>query len=160
MVFSSIEFLYFFLPAALILHALTPKRFKNLTLLLTGLFFYAYGEPVRVILLVLVCAVNWLAGLMISEYGAGTKKARLWLILATVFSVGSLAVFKYTSFIIETVNSVFGSSAQHLRRSVERHFRDALLAFGNRPTNRDILLYVPEHVIHLRRLPQKGGGKA
>lgn len=108
MVFSSIEFLYFFLPAALILHALTPKRFKNLTLLLTGLFFYAYGEPVRVILLVLVCAVNWLAGLMITKYGAGTKKARLWLILATVFSVGSLAVFKYTSFIIETVNSVFG----------------------------------------------------
>ena len=110
MVFSSIEFLYFYLPAVLVLYYITPRRFKNAMLFASGLVFYAFGEPVYVFILLLSCAIDYFAGIVMSKHDDSQKIRRACLITSVVMNLGLLGVFKYTSFIVETVNSIFGVS--------------------------------------------------
>ena len=65
MVFSSITFLYFFLPAVLLIYYISPKKIKNIVLLLSGLFFYAWGEPVYVVIMIFSSFIDYAAGLFI-----------------------------------------------------------------------------------------------
>lgn len=110
MVFSSVEFLYVYLPVVMVLYFITPKRFKNALLFLSGVLFYAFGEPVYVFVLILSCAIDYFAGLMMSKHDGNPKIRRACLIISIVMNLGLLGVFKYTSFIIGTINSVFGTS--------------------------------------------------
>ena len=110
MVFSSVEFLYFYLPAVLILYYLTPRRFKNFALFLSGLAFYAFGEPVYVFVLLLSCLIDFFAGRIMAKYDSSPKIRKACLITSVVMNLGLLGVFKYTSFIVETINSIFGVS--------------------------------------------------
>ena len=110
MVFSDTIFLFFFLPAVLLVTKLSPKRWRNVELLLFSLLFYAWGEPVYVFLMLAVIAVNYLAGLLIEgsfDRGRGDA-ARLFLILAVAANLGILCYFKYTGFFLGGLNRLVG----------------------------------------------------
>lgn len=110
MVFSSIEFLYFYLPAALVLYFITPRRFKNAMLFATGLVFYAFGEPIYVFILLLSCTIDYFAGLLMSKYDESPKIRKACLVTSVVMNLGLLGAFKYTPFVISNINAVFGTN--------------------------------------------------
>ncbi|MDD2362248.1 MAG: MBOAT family protein [Oscillospiraceae bacterium] len=108
MVFSSILFLFYFLPAVLLLYFIAPKKFKNPVLLIVSLFFYAWGEPVYVLIMISVIIINYLYGLWIQrlkEKGR-PKAARFALIQCLIINLGILGFFKYADFIIENLNVI------------------------------------------------------
>ena len=113
MVFSSLIFLYLFLPACLLCYGLSPNlTIKNLTLTVFSLIFYAWGEPVYILLLLASVFMNYLFGLGIGscqkKEKAGAAKAVM--ILSLVFNIGLLGVFKYSGFIAENLNLIPGVS--------------------------------------------------
>lgn len=109
MVFSSIEFLYYFLPGVMIIYFLAPKRIKNLMLFVSGLGFYAWGEPVYVVIMLLSTAVDYTAGILMSKT-EDERKRRACLIASVVINLGLLFTFKYSSFAVESINAVFRTS--------------------------------------------------
>lgn len=106
MVFSSILFLFYFLPAILILYFLAPKKRRNLVLFVGSLFFYAWGEPVYVLLLVLSTVVNYFIGIAVEKAEPTPKKQKALLTLGIVVNLLVLVVFKYTNFLIGIVNTI------------------------------------------------------
>ncbi len=98
MVFSSIMFLYFFLPCVLLVYYISPKKFKNIILLISGIFFYAWGEPVYVLLMLLTTLVDYSAGIIIDKFDSVPKIRKLALIGSLVINLGILFVFKYSGF--------------------------------------------------------------
>lgn len=106
MVFSSILFLFYFLPAILILYYLAPKSKRNGVLFFGSLFFYAWGEPVYVLLLVLSTVFNYFIGLQIEKADENKKRKKAVLAIGVVLNLAVLTVFKYTNFLIETINLV------------------------------------------------------
>lgn len=98
MVFSSIVFLFYFLPIFLIVYFVTPKKLKNSVLFLSGLIFYAWGEPINVIYMLLCILINYGAGRLMERADKNEKRRKLIMILAVVFSLGLLGVFKYSGF--------------------------------------------------------------
>ena len=106
MLFSSLPFLYLFLPLCVLFYFLMPSiRAKNAVLLVLSLVFYAWGEPVYVLLMLGVSAANWAFGLLMERLN---KKAVL--VCAIVFDLGCLAVFKYAGFLVENLNALAGLS--------------------------------------------------
>lgn len=106
MVFSSAVFLFFFLPAVLIADRLLPTvRMKNTLLLLASLLFYAFGQPVYLLLLLVSVGLNYSCGLL-----AAGRYRKTGVILAVTGGIGLLAVFKYADFLLRTVNSLTGLS--------------------------------------------------
>ena len=107
MVFSSNIFLFFFLPIFLIAYFVTPQKFRNYTLLLFSLIFYAYGAPDFVFLLVGECIINYfLVRGMTKTEKTGTKK--LLCALSIVMALGLLLYFKYANFFMENLNVILG----------------------------------------------------
>ncbi len=114
MLFSSIPFLYYFLPAVLILYFLVPKVLKNTVLLLFSLVFYAWGEPKYVFLMIGTIALFYGCGLAIEKARKpGFKK--FWLIVSIVISIGLLGIFKYADFFLESFRAATGLPVQLLR---------------------------------------------
>lgn len=109
MIFSSITFLYFFLPAVLICYYAVPAKFKNLVLLTASLFFYGWGEKLLVLLFVFSILTGWISAILIEKY-RGQIKARVILILSIIFDVLILLYFKYTDFFILSFNQMTGLS--------------------------------------------------
>ncbi|MBR5723496.1 MAG: MBOAT family protein [Oscillospiraceae bacterium] len=113
MVFSSLYFLYLFLPVCLLCYGLSPSlTVKNITLTLFSLIFYAWGEPTYIILLLISVLMNYLFGLGIGgcqkrEKAGGAKAV---MILSLIFNIGLLGVFKYSGFIAENLNLIPGVS--------------------------------------------------
>ena len=107
MLFSSISFLYYFLPVVIILYFLVPFKFKNLVLLLSSLFFYFYGEPVYVFLMIASTVSAYVHGLLIGRF-KGTKWAKVFMVSSVAVGLSALLFFKYTDFFITNVNSIFG----------------------------------------------------
>ena len=106
MVFSSAVFLFIFLPVVFILSRVLPGiRAKNILLLIASLLFYAFGEPVYILLMLASILVNFTAGRLLPLCGKGLDK--LVLALAVVLNLGMLSLFKYTDFFLTTVNQVF-----------------------------------------------------
>jgi len=106
MVFSSILFLFYFLPAILIFYYLAPKSKRNGVLFFGSLFFYAWGEPVYVLLLIFSTVFNYFIGLRIEKSGENQKRKKVVLSIGIVLNLALLTVFKYTNFLIETLNLV------------------------------------------------------
>ena len=106
MVFSSISFIFYFLPVVLIAYFIVPKRFRNIVLLVGSIVFYAFGEPIYVLLLIFSSLVDYAHGLII-EKNRGTKKAKAALISSIVINVSLLAFFKYADFMIVNLNNWF-----------------------------------------------------
>ncbi len=104
MVFSSFEFLFWFLPFCIIVYALSRKQSKNLVLLFFSIVFYAYGAmetPAYLWLILISVVINWLCGLFI---GRKDKLRKMWLILGLSWDFGCLFVFKYTDFFLRNLN--------------------------------------------------------
>ena len=110
MLFSSIPFLFWFLPGVLLLYAAAPEALKNTVLLLSSLFFYGWGEPRYVIWMVLAILMAYLFGLLIERYQSVPKLARLFLALSVSSSLLMLGYFKYADFFIRNVNAATGCS--------------------------------------------------
>ncbi len=114
MLFSSIPFLYYFLPAVLITYFLVPGSLKNAVLLLFSLVFYGWGEPKLLILMIFTISVFYFCGLAISR-AEGQKWKKLWLTVSVVISLGLLGLFKYADFFISSFNAVTGLSLPLLK---------------------------------------------
>lgn len=114
MIFSSIYFLFAFLPLTLIAYFVTPKRFRNVTLILISLIFYAWGNPEYIILMVFSLAFNYITGLEIAAYQQDDRpsKARTTMVISIVVNVGLLVFFKYMGAFVSGVNSILGTSIQ------------------------------------------------
>lgn len=109
MVFSSIPFLFRFLPVFMILYFVTPRRMRNIILFLGSLFFYAWGEPVYVVLMLFSTLSDYLHGRLIGACKS-RRIARGLLISSIIINLGLLGFFKYGDFLIGTVNRLLGSS--------------------------------------------------
>ena len=107
MIFSSIPFLYYFLPVVLTLYFLTPGRYKNVTLLLSSIFFYSWGEPKNMLIMLLSVLISFCFGLLIEKNRDG-KKAEIFCIISVVITLSFLLYFKYFDFFIENINAVTG----------------------------------------------------
>lgn len=107
MVFSSIPFLFFFLPLCLGLYYLVPFSMKNGVLLIFSLLFYAWGEPVYILLMLAAAAVSFIGALLMEHYGTTQGKRRFFLVVTLVLNLSVLLFFKYTDFAISTVNGLF-----------------------------------------------------
>lgn len=113
MVFSSTIFLFLFLPALLALYYLPYRlgiRWRNAVLLLGSLFFYAWGEPRFVFIMVAEVFVNWLCGLFMDRAEGRARKA--WLSVALLVDIGTLFVFKYLGFLHRNILALSGSGAR------------------------------------------------
>ena len=114
MLFSSIPFLYYFLPAVLICYFLVPDKVKNAVLLVFSLIFYGWGEPKLVFLMVFTIAVFYLCGLAMGK-AAQQRWKKIWLTVSVVVSLSLLGLFKYADFFIGSVNAATGLSLPLLR---------------------------------------------
>ena len=114
MLFSSISFLYYFLPLVLIFYFIVPFRFKNAVLLLFSLVFYFYGEPVYTFLMLGSTLSAYIHGLLIHKY-RDTKLGKVFLWSSVTISLLSLGFFKYADFFISNVNGIFGSGIPLLK---------------------------------------------
>lgn len=120
MVFSSLLFLFRFLPAVLILYFIVPKRFRNLVLLLVSLIFYAWGEPKYVFLMLFSILITYLGGFMVDRFRSSgdEKKAKISMIVTVALALSLLGFFKYADFVIETVNRIGHTDIDLLRLSL------------------------------------------
>ena len=109
MLFSSIPFLYYFLPITLLLYLLAPNRLKNAILLLASLVFYGWGEPKYLLLMVVSILSGYGFGILI-EKTQNRKRARCYLVLSILVSLSILGFFKYANFFIHNVNQITGLS--------------------------------------------------
>lgn len=109
MLFSSQVFLYFFLPITLIIYYLSPRKFRNFILLVASLVFYAWGEPVYILIMLFSTAFDYVNGLLIDKFQKENKNryAKIVLIVSVVGNLSILGFFKYSNFLITNLNSLF-----------------------------------------------------
>lgn len=117
MVFSSLTFLYLFFPIVMVVYFVLPRKLRNLWLFVVSLLFYAWGEPVYILLMIFSTLFNYLCGLGIdAAQRRGRETLAKWvLILCIVVDIGTLGVFKYADLAITTVNSLAGTSFSLLK---------------------------------------------
>ena len=109
MLFSSVPFLFYFLPCVLLVYFLVPGTLKNGVLLLVSLLFYGWGEPRYLLVMLAAIAQGYVFGLLI-EKSRGKRRAGLYLALSVLLSLGTLAYFKYADFMIRNLNALTGLS--------------------------------------------------
>ncbi len=112
MLFSSIPFLFYFLPCVLLLYAISPKKLKNFTLLVCSLVFYAWGEPRLVVLMLATVLMGYILGILTEQV---PKFKKLFVTMAVVLSLGFLGYYKYADFFISNINAVTGLSIPLLK---------------------------------------------
>ena len=114
MLFSSIPFLYYFLPSVLILYFIVPKKLKNTVLMLSCLVFYGWGEPKYVVLMIASIVIGYFSGILIEAFSQ-KKLSKVFLGISVAVNLGFLAYFKYADFFIQNFNAVTGLSIPLLR---------------------------------------------
>ena len=110
MLFTSINFLYYFLPIVLVLYFIVPKKTKNFVLFIASMAFYFYGEPKYIFLMLAEIVVAYIGAIIIDKH---KNKGTLAIVLA--IHIGLLVFFKYTDFIINNINNIFNSKIQLLQ---------------------------------------------
>ncbi len=115
MLFSSIPFLYWFLPAVLLVYFAAPRVLKNTVLLAASLVFYGWGEPMYLFLMVGTIVLFYVCGLLIGKYEGNRRAQRLWLTVSVAVSIALLGLFKYADFFLDSFNAVTGLSIPLLR---------------------------------------------
>ena len=109
MVFSSVSFLFFFMPIFFILYYLVPKKFKNFCLLIFSLLFYAWGEPIYIFLMIFETFINYIFGLLISK-----NNKKIYLIITIILNILVIGFFKYSDFLINVINDIFKLNIDNL----------------------------------------------
>ncbi|CEN78264.1 alginate O-acetylation protein [[Clostridium] sordellii] len=105
MVFSSLVFLFVFLPLIIFLYYISKDKYKNYLILVASLFFYAWGEPIYIVIMLVSIAVNFILGKKVCKENIGSNR-NIWLAMSIVFNISMLGVFKYTGFFIENINRI------------------------------------------------------
>ncbi len=104
MEFSSLVFLFAYLPLTLLIYYIVPRKGRNIFLFFVNLLFYGWGEPMLVLLMVFNVAFNYAGGYLVDRYRDNPTNKKIFLILTCALDVGILAVFKYLGMIVETIN--------------------------------------------------------
>ena len=115
MVFSSITFIFYFLPITILLYYTVPKKARNGLLLLVSLIFYGFGEPIYITMMILSILIDYTNGLLIEKFRENKMLTRLFLILSIALNLGLLGFFKYGDFFLTNMNAVFGWEIPLLR---------------------------------------------
>ena len=110
MLFSSVTFIYYFLPILLLIYFIVKDKYKNLVLLIFSLIFYFLGEPKYIFILILSCILNYIFGKKIYT----SKNKKIWLIISLIYNIGQLLIFKYTDFFIENINNILNTNINYL----------------------------------------------
>lgn len=113
MLFTSISFIYYFLPIVIISYVIAPKKFKNAVICISSLIFYFYGEPKYIILMLAEILIAYIIAILIDK-----NKNKSILILGIIIHVGLFCIFKYTDFIIFNINSIFNTNIGLLRLAI------------------------------------------
>ena len=108
MVFSSLTFLFVFLPIVLLIYYISPRPLKNFVILLFSLIFYAWGEPKFIFLIILSILINYIGALQIVKNSSDTEKRKFIFITLLLIDISILFFFKYYGFIISSIGSLFG----------------------------------------------------
>ena len=106
MIFSSIPFLFFFFPLFILLYFTLPFKYKNHILLLFSLIFYAWGEPIYILLMIFSSIVDFINGKNIEKYKDDNKKKKFYLIISIIINISLLGFFKYADFFIKVINNI------------------------------------------------------
>lgn len=114
MVFSSLIFIFRFLPIFVGVYYITPYKYKNLCILIFSLFFYSFGEPKYFPIMVSSIIVDYTISLLIQKNFKNRSKCKVLLLISTVFNIGILICFKYSNFFIENINLLFNSSIRKI----------------------------------------------
>ena len=116
MIFSSILFLFRFLPIVLLLYFVVPKKYKNFVLFIVSLIFYGWDEPLYIFLMLFSTVLDYSVGRAIEKSRLKNSKngAKLALLCSVVINLGLLGFFKYSNFVINTINSIFGADIPNL----------------------------------------------
>ncbi len=107
MVFSSLMFIFVYLPVVLAIYFLTPLKLRNLFLLFANLIFYAWGEPIYVIIMILSIFIDYTHGYLVEKYRHNDRLARFFVGSSVVFNLGILFIFKYLDFVLINLSSIF-----------------------------------------------------
>ena len=113
MLFSSIIFLFYFLPVVLLAYFVVPKKAKNVVLLIASIFFYSWGEPVYVFLMIFSAIFNYFMAIDIARARVHHKSGKSTLIFTVVINLFSLSFFKYYGFLMDTINEVLGTDIKY-----------------------------------------------
>ena len=108
MIFSSLPFLFFYLVAVLAVYKLSPLKLRNLILLLVSLFFYGWGEPVYILIMLLSIAVDYVHGMLVERWRSDDRKARRAVASSVFFNLAILVFFKYWDFLMGNINALTG----------------------------------------------------
>ena len=109
MVFSSLNFMFVFLPIVFGIYFISPRKIRNFILFIASLVFYAWGEPFYVVLMLFSTILNFVYGALVQKY-KGKTSAKWILASSVVLNLGILGFFKYTDFFIGNINAWFGTS--------------------------------------------------
>lgn len=118
MLFSSIIFLFYFLPIVLLLYFIVPKKAKNIVLLIASIFFYSWGEPVYVFLMIFSAIFNYCMAIDIGREKKRGETGRKTLIFTVIVNLFILSFFKYYGFLMDTVNGILGTSIPYTALSL------------------------------------------
>ena len=110
MVFSSLVFIYFFLPIVMLLYFVLSDKWRNVLIFVSGFIFYAWGEPKYIVIMLLSTLIDYTAGRFMDYFDNNQKKRTACLLVSLIMNLGLMGVFKYSSFIILTINSIFGTN--------------------------------------------------
>lgn len=124
MLFTSISFIYYFLPIVIITYFIAPKRIKNVVLFISSIMFYFFGEPKYIILMLAEILIAYIIGILIDK-----QKSKYVLIMGIIIHIGLLCIYKYTDFLITNINAIANSGIPLLRLAIPI---------------RNIILYVPD----------------
>lgn len=106
MLFSSLVFLFIFLPSVIFFYYISPKKLRNLVLLFFSLSFYAYGEPRYIFIMLLSIFMNYILGLLVDKYRE-EKQVKFILALTVILNLSIIGYYKYSNFLIENINTIF-----------------------------------------------------
>lgn len=109
MVFSSLVFLFVFLPGIIFLYYISKDNYKNYLILVASLFFYAWGEPIYIVIMLISIVVNFIFGKKVCKDNDKNNR-NIWLFMSIMFNISMLGIFKYTGFFIENINRMFGNN--------------------------------------------------
>ncbi len=110
MVFSSLTFLFVFVPLVFGIYYIVPAKAKNIIIFLSGFIFYAWGEPFYICIMILSTLIDYTAGLLLARYDKNPKVRTILLLVSVVMNLSLLATFKYSSFIINNINAILHTS--------------------------------------------------
>ena len=115
MVFSSLEFMFLYFPVVLLLYFVTPLKWRNVTLFVTSLIFYGWGEPLYVFLMLATITVDYFFGWMVGKYReSNRKRARAYMVAAIVINLAILGFFKYANLVVDTITALTGVTLTHI----------------------------------------------